>query len=212
MYLSLDCKSSLLGIRLYQTNGLQIYSLSLAFFLFFFFFFLTVSYEQKFFVDEVESIIFFLLRLTHFCHLCKKFLPKPKSQRFFSYAFFLKFYIFLFSIRSVTELYRRCEPRADIRVFACLQRNPSLFQCCFCRDRPFFTSNSMALSETHLNAHWWVYFWTTGPAPWVHASGRLSTLRVACSGPWKQEGRASKLFFCKNVLSILGLLLFPYKV
>lgn len=59
MYLSLDCKSSLLGIRFYQTNGLQIYSLSLAFFLFFLFFFLTVSYELKFFVDEVESIIFF---------------------------------------------------------------------------------------------------------------------------------------------------------
>lgn len=57
MFLSLDCKSSLLGIRLYKTNGLQIYSLRLAFFLFFFF--LTVSYEQKFFVDEVESIIFF---------------------------------------------------------------------------------------------------------------------------------------------------------
>ena len=55
----LDCKSSLLGIRFYQTNGLQIYSLSLAFFLFFLFFFLTVSYELKFFVDEVESIIFF---------------------------------------------------------------------------------------------------------------------------------------------------------
>lgn len=35
VFLSLDCKSSLLGIRLYKTNGLQIYSLSLAFFLFF---------------------------------------------------------------------------------------------------------------------------------------------------------------------------------
>ena len=77
VFLSLDCKSSLLGIRLYQTNGLQTYSLSLAFLLFF-----NSVLWTKVFCWWSPIYQLFLLSLMLFCHLRKKFLPKQSHKDF----------------------------------------------------------------------------------------------------------------------------------
>lgn len=134
-----------------------------------------------------------------FCHLRKKFLPKPKSQIFFSYAFFLKFYTFLFSIRSVTELYIRCEFRADMYVFACLQRNTSWFSA-GCAETGLSSLNSLGgFVRNSPERTQGGYFWTIHRIPRVHTSSLLSTVHfLDYSRPWKQRGGSSKVVLLQN--------------
>ena len=86
---------------------------------------------------------------------------------------------------------------------------------------------SAASAETGLSSQ--VTPWLCQKPTWTHTGGfisgppallRGSTRPGACQhcafspavGLGNRKGRASKLFFCKTVLSILGLLPFPYKV
>lgn len=123
--------------------------------------------------------------------------------------FFLKFYIFSFPLGLLLSFIGGVSLE---QTFVCLlvcKESLSLFQCCFCRDRPFFTSNSMALSETHLSTLVGLFLdhrsCSVGQRPGACQHCALPAVGLGN----RRVGPLSCSL--QNVLSILGLLLFHTK-